>query len=490
MAIYHLSMKAISRAAGRSATAAAAYRAGCEIADQRTGEIHDYRRKAGVEFADIVLPDGVPNMDRSALWNGVEKHHKRGDALVAREFEVALPEELSPEERKRLANDFARQIANHYQIAADVCIHAPSKDGDERNHHAHILLSACSITPTGFGKKVAELDPIHCQRHKIANPAEHWREHWATLVNERLQANRIDARIDHRSLKEQGIERPATTHKGPAVVAIERRGETALVSARIKQQLERKEDGRRRLEGIGIYVGAAAFYGTKSSRAIEASGSRLQAAGANLDALARTGDGAAQAARNEHARRAGKTVTAAGRRLEQISRTLAGALAKLRLLITLIEQQRHQDMLSALKRAQERDRKAREARLQIETSETTLPLQGGSKAVLGAPAGVSVPQLRNPSRGKDGELEALKAQVLGEGKQVRDVRDGRPYIGQLLHVGQHYAVQHIGMQDVVIHDLEKLPGGMKVGDRVEVRYQAGQVYGTQMGAQKDRGITR
>jgi hypothetical protein len=226
MAIYHLSMKTVSRSAGRSATAAAAYRSGklgCPIVDQRTGEIHDYTRKAGVMSADLVLPEGCMAMSRSELWNGIELHHKRGDAVVAREFEVALPAELPPDERRRLALDFAREVSNHYQVAADVCVHAPGKVGDQRNHHAHILLSACSIDKVGFGKKVAELDPIHCQRKKIANPAEHWRVRWAELTNERLHENSIAAKIDHRSLEAQGIDKMPTMHLGPVVSALGRR---------------------------------------------------------------------------------------------------------------------------------------------------------------------------------------------------------------------------------------------------------------------------
>lgn len=223
MASYHLSMKAVSRSAGRSSTAAASYRAGEKIIDERTGEIHDYTRKGGVESTDIVFPEGCSPMTRAELWNGVEKHHKRGDALVAREFEVALPDELSPDERRRLAVDFAREVANHYAVAADVCIHAPNTKGDERNYHAHILLSACTIGKDGFGKKSAELDPIHCQRHKIANPADLWRGRFAELQNERLQAAGTDARVDHRTLQAQGLDREPTRHLGPAASGYERR---------------------------------------------------------------------------------------------------------------------------------------------------------------------------------------------------------------------------------------------------------------------------
>ena len=98
MAIYHLSVKPISRSAGRSATAAAAYRAGelgAPIVDERTGDVHDYTRKRGVLSADIVLPDGAPSwaQDRPRLWNAAELAEKRKDACVAREYEVALPAE-------------------------------------------------------------------------------------------------------------------------------------------------------------------------------------------------------------------------------------------------------------------------------------------------------------------------------------------------------------------------------------------------------------
>ena len=233
MAIFHLSMKAVSRSGGRSGTASAAYRSGEKIIDERTGEIHDYTRKGGVESADIVMPDDVPSMSRSDLWNGIELHHKRGDALVAREFEVALPDELSPEERRQLAIDFAREVSNHYKVAADVCVHAPGKEGDSRNHHAHILFTACTVGGDGFGKKAAELDPIHCQRHKIANPAEVWRERWAELVNERLEKNKSAVRVDHRTLDAQGIERQPTAHMGPAVASMERRGKVTEVGKRM-----------------------------------------------------------------------------------------------------------------------------------------------------------------------------------------------------------------------------------------------------------------
>ena len=221
MAIYHLSVKAVSRSAGRSATAAAAYRAGCEIADERTGEIHDYRRKAGVESADIVLPDGAPEWatDRAKLWNAAELAEKRKDACVAREFEVALPAELSTAERRRLAFDFAKDMANREGCAVDVAIHAPGREGDNRNHHAHILRTTRKVEADGLG---AKLDTEKAGR-KRSDDLEAVRAKWADLMNERLRENGIAARVDHRSLEAQGIDRVPTKHLGPVATAYERR---------------------------------------------------------------------------------------------------------------------------------------------------------------------------------------------------------------------------------------------------------------------------
>ncbi|WP_020227808.1 MobQ family relaxase [Acidovorax sp. MR-S7] len=221
MAIYHLSVKTISRSAGRSATAAAAYRAGVEITDERTGEIHDYTRKGGVESAELVLPAGAPEWaaDRAALWNAAEQAETRKNSTVAREFEIALPEELSPAERARLARDFARELVERHGCAADVCIHAPGKDGDDRNHHAHILLTTRRLGPEGLTEKTRELDDQKTGSKLVTQ----WRERVAALTNERLRENGIEARVDHRTLEAQGIEREPTRHLGPAATAIERR---------------------------------------------------------------------------------------------------------------------------------------------------------------------------------------------------------------------------------------------------------------------------
>ena len=233
MSIYHLSVKTISRSAGRSATAAAAYRAGVKITDERTGQIHDYSRKSGVESAELVLPADAPKWaaDRSALWNAAEQSETRKNSTVAREFEIALPAELSAEERRRLAVDFAREIVDRHGCAADVAIHAPSRGGDNHNHHAHILCSTRKLTQDGFTQKTRELDD------RKTGEVERWRERFATLQNGRLREAGIDARVDHRSLAAQGIDREPTRHLGVAATGYERRtGE----SSRKRQDFERE----------------------------------------------------------------------------------------------------------------------------------------------------------------------------------------------------------------------------------------------------------
>ena len=239
MAVYHFSARIVSRSAGRSSTAAGAYRSGERIVDERTGEIHDYTRKGGVVDSLVVLPHGG-TMNRAELWNKVEAHHKRGDATVAREFVVALPAELDAAQRQELARSYARELADRYGVAVDVNVHAPGKDGDQRNHHAHILMSACYCGPTGnLGKKAVELDPIHCQRQKLPNVVEVERERWESIANLALEKAGQDARIDHRSLEAQGItDRLPGVHLGPTATAIERSGRESDVGRRAREQAD------------------------------------------------------------------------------------------------------------------------------------------------------------------------------------------------------------------------------------------------------------
>lgn len=235
MAIYSASFRPpIARSAGRSATAAAAYRAGCVVVDTRTGEVHDYTKKRGVMHAEVILPGGGQAPNRAEFWNSVEHHHKRKDAQVARELVVAIPCELPPYAQIQLAREMGVTLAQEYGIAVDVCVHEPSRDGDDRNTHAHILMTACRVTGDGtLGRKCELLDPIHCQRNGFETPADWVRPVWERLANEALARAGQDARIDHRSHAARGLTEVPGSHHGPAVTEILRRGGTSDVADRI-----------------------------------------------------------------------------------------------------------------------------------------------------------------------------------------------------------------------------------------------------------------
>ncbi|NOG32912.1 MobA/MobL family protein [Halomonas sp. TBZ9] len=249
MAMYHLSAKAIRRKDGRSATAAAAYRAGEKIVDERTGVAHDYTRKRDVLGTALLMPGGSTE-DRSDFWNRVEKHHRRGDAVTAREVEISLPHELDNEQRQALALQFARELSDRYSVAVDVALHAPRSVSDRDleknpgqhwvidpdtgqrhngNWHAHILMTACHVERDGtLGKKCVEIDPIHCQRHKIPNMTDKERQRWCDLQNAALEQARAAVSVDHRSFKDRGSDQVPTVHLGGYAARMRREGTPEL----------------------------------------------------------------------------------------------------------------------------------------------------------------------------------------------------------------------------------------------------------------------
>jgi MobA/MobL family len=248
MAIYHLSVKPISRAGGRSATAAIAYRTGERVHDLSTGETFDYTRKRGVEHAEIVLPTAAAERDinwardRQALWNAAESAEKRKDARVAREYELALPHEMTRGQRMELVRGFAGELANRYGVAVDFAIHRPHRSGDERNFHAHVLTTTREVEPTGLGAK-ASIEWSDTDRAKKGlGPAKGEvkaiRARWEEFTNERLKELGIEVRIDHRSLADQGQDREPGRHLGPAVAGMERRGIETEVGKRIRWEIQ------------------------------------------------------------------------------------------------------------------------------------------------------------------------------------------------------------------------------------------------------------
>lgn len=139
MAIYHCSIKVISRGKGKSAVAAAAYRAGEKITNEFDGMTHDYTHKGGVVHTEILLPDHAPAeyTDRAVLWNEVEKIEKAKNAQLAREIEIALPRELTREQGISLVREYVERHFVAAGMCADVCLH----DTGGGNPHAHIMLT-------------------------------------------------------------------------------------------------------------------------------------------------------------------------------------------------------------------------------------------------------------------------------------------------------------------------------------------------------------
>ena len=206
MAIYHFDASVISRSKGRSATAASAYRTAEVIKDHRTGEVHDYTRKSGVLHTEIIAPDNAPAWahDRSSLWNAVEDAERRKDAQVAREVRVALPSELTLEQNADLVRAFVQEQFVARGMIADVALHAPGREGDQRNHHAHIMLTTREIGPEGFGAK----EPDWNAKDLLVD----WRQSWAEHVNDTLERCDIHERVDHRTLVAQRADALSLAH--------------------------------------------------------------------------------------------------------------------------------------------------------------------------------------------------------------------------------------------------------------------------------------
>ena len=199
MASYHFSANMIGRSDGRSVVAASAYRAGECIERDETGDVKDYRRKGGVMSADILTPEGALEwaQDRAQLWNAVEAVETRKNSQLAREIEIALPNELTEAEARHLALSWAQDNLVSLGMIVDVCIHDPQPvPGASRNRHAHILCTTRRLDGDGWSKT----------KERTWNDKallENWRESWADAQNAALKAAGHPDRVDHRSLEDQ-----------------------------------------------------------------------------------------------------------------------------------------------------------------------------------------------------------------------------------------------------------------------------------------------
>jgi hypothetical protein len=243
MSAYHCRAKIVTRSKGQSVIAKAAYNARDRLVDEKTGEIKNYSRNEDqVLFSGIFAPKDAPEwaQDREQLWNHAEAAENRKDSQLAREIVVALPHELTPQQREWLIKDFVRENFVRAGMVADVNLHAPSRDGDQRNFHAHILLTTRTIDANGFGEKNRDWN------NKVL--LEKWREdysHKSSKLLERagfeIEAERF--RYGHLTLEKQrekaiergdfdyaeSLNRDPTTHKGPQICQIEKRGDISYV---------------------------------------------------------------------------------------------------------------------------------------------------------------------------------------------------------------------------------------------------------------------
>lgn len=228
MAIYHFSAKVISRAKGSSAVAAAAYRSASRLHDERVDRAHDFSNKAGVIHSEVMLPEGAPERwaDRETLWNDVEAKEVRKDAQLAREVEFALPRELSQADGVALARSFVQREFVDKGMVADLNVHWDVGPDGEAKPHAHVMLTLRSAGPEGFGGKVRDWN--------ATDRLVGWREAWADHANRRLAELGIDARIDPRALKDQGLDLEPQNKIGASGARRELHGEAA----------ERAEDHR------------------------------------------------------------------------------------------------------------------------------------------------------------------------------------------------------------------------------------------------------
>ena len=241
MAIYHFSVKTISRSAGRSAVACSAYRSGEKLIDERQGKEQDYTKKTGVEFTKIYAPENTnPELlDRNQLWNTVEKVERRKDANLAREFEIAFPHELNKEQRERMLNDLCQELVKRHGVIVDAAIHAPhiQSGSDERNYHAHIMFTGRQIDlETGDFAKKRNRD---FNKENSSQTVNQWRETFADITNQNLARAGYLTEVDHRSYADQDNGLQPSIHEGSKVTQLRRQGihtEISLKNNLIKQQ--------------------------------------------------------------------------------------------------------------------------------------------------------------------------------------------------------------------------------------------------------------
>lgn len=279
---YHCSVKSVGRGNGASLIQKAAYRAGVRLVDERTGEIADYRARVGVDDSFIIAREDAPAWahDLGRLFNEAERAEARANGRLATEIVVALPHELDTQARRALAESFAGRIVERHGVAAHVAIHAPDKEGDHRNHHAHILITHRELGADGYGEianRRTTTKKVKGQEKQIeiagiaATPADirDIRKDWEQRVNRAYERAGLDIRADHRSHEERGIAQEPTKHMGPTATAMERDGK-ASERGDANREITQRNAERRELAALEIEAGqlGAAIIDLQAERAM------------------------------------------------------------------------------------------------------------------------------------------------------------------------------------------------------------------------------
>jgi hypothetical protein len=238
MAMYHLRVKFVQRSKGRSSVAAAAYRSGSKLVDERTGKTHDYSRKGDIEHSEIMVPETLPEAvahplcDRGVLWNGIETRLTHPRAQPAFEVEAALPRELSREQCVQLVREFARDLFVGRGLVVDANIHRSAASDGADHPHVHLLITTRRFEPDGtLGKAARDMQDSPKLVEKVYALEEagkideavqlqnelnlgQWRQAWEDYSNRFLDDAGSSARIDHRTLEAQRIDREAQPNIG------------------------------------------------------------------------------------------------------------------------------------------------------------------------------------------------------------------------------------------------------------------------------------
>lgn len=242
----HSPVKLVQRSKGHTATAAAAYRSGTRLECERTGDVHDYTRKKGIEQTALLFPIDTPEtiQDRQTLWNAAEKREKHPRAQTARDLEVSFPAEFSFEQRREAGLTIGNLLVDRYGVAADLCWHQPSKKGDERNFHLHVLFTTRRFENGEFAKtKDRTLDDLY---GKGKDEILDLRQGIADVLNNIAARDGLEVYVENLSFEKRGIDKEATQHLGHSATQLERKGVKTEIG-NLNREIQERNQERQKL---------------------------------------------------------------------------------------------------------------------------------------------------------------------------------------------------------------------------------------------------